>query len=147
NSVVLAVMLAHESLPDSAVVLCSDVVTPVKIANAVLQRASERLEKAAEVKLIQTLPEERQDAFAIAFAPGVYEQSLFKYCDTTSAYIKFKLVVAAGNGIELQDAISKMERVVAQVKSDFPDIDALDKWFGNGLGPSVDKLLAGGHDD
>ncbi len=28
-----------------------------------------------------------------------------------------------------------------------PEIDALDKWFGNGLGHSVDKLLAGGNDD
>jgi 5'-deoxynucleotidase len=55
--------------------------------------------------------------------------------------------VAAGNGIEFQDALSKMELVVAQVKLDFPEIDALDKWFGNGLGHSVDKLLSGGNDD
>ncbi|WP_283933284.1 YfbR-like 5'-deoxynucleotidase, partial [Salmonella enterica] len=79
--------------------------------------------------------------------PGGYEQSLVKACDTYSAYIKCKLEVAAGNGLEFQDALSKMERVVAQVKSDFPEIDALDKWFGNGLGHSVDKLLAGGNDD
>ncbi|EPS03975.1 protein YbaA [Klebsiella pneumoniae subsp. pneumoniae UKKV901664] len=147
KSVDLAVMLAHASLHDAAEVLCSDVVTPVKKANAVLQREFERLEKAAEDKLIQTLPEELQDAVAIAFAPGGYEQSLVKACDTYSAYIKCKLEVAAGNGLEFQDALSKMERVVAQVKSDFPEIDALDKWFGNGLGHSVDKLLAGGNDD
>lgn len=142
KSVDLAVMLAHASLHDAAEVLCSDVVTPVKKANAVLQREFERLEKAAEDKLIQTLPEELQDAVAIAFAPGGYEQSLVKACDTYSAYIKCKLEVAAGNGLEFQDALSKMERVVAQVKSDFPEIDALDKWFGDGLGHSVDKLLA-----
>ncbi|ECH2826217.1 HD domain-containing protein, partial [Salmonella enterica subsp. enterica serovar Kiambu] len=57
KSVDLAVMLAHASLHDAAEVLCSDVVTPVKKANAVLQREFERLEKAAEDKLIQTLPE------------------------------------------------------------------------------------------
>ena len=147
KSVDLAVMLAHASLHDAAEVLCSDVVTPVKKANAVLQREFERLEKAAEDKLIQTLPEELQDAVSRAFAPGGYEQSLVKACDTYSAYIKCKLEVAAGNGLEFQDALSKMERVVAQVKSDFPEIDALDKWFGDGLGHSVDKLLAGGNDD
>ncbi|WP_283192466.1 YfbR-like 5'-deoxynucleotidase, partial [Klebsiella pneumoniae] len=85
KSVDLAVMLAHASLHDAAEVLCSDVVTPVKKANAVLQREFERLEKAAEDKLIQTLPEELQDAVAIAFAPGGYEQSLVKACDTYSA--------------------------------------------------------------
>lgn len=79
---------------------------------------------------------------------SVLEHSaVVKACDTYSAYIKCKLEVAAGNGLEFQDALSKMERVVAQVKSDFPEIDALDKWFGNGLGHSVDKLLAGGNDD
>lgn len=93
-------MLAHASLHDAAEVLCSDVVTPVKKANAVLQREFERLEKAAEDKLIQTLPEELRDAVAIAFAPGGYEQSLVKACDTYSAYIKCKLEVAAGNGLE-----------------------------------------------
>ncbi len=147
KSVDLAIMLAHASLHDAAEVLCSDVVTPVKKANAVLQREFERLEKAAEDKLIQTLPEELQDAVSRAFAPGGYEQSLVKACDTYSAYIKCKLEVAAGNGIEFQDALSKMERIVAQVKLDFPEIDALDKWFGDGLGHSVDKLLAGGNDD
>ncbi len=45
KSVDLAVMLAHASLHDAAEVLCSDVVTPVKKANAVLQREFERLER------------------------------------------------------------------------------------------------------
>lgn len=40
KSVDLAVMLAHASLHDAAEVLCSDVVTPVKKANAVMTRAT-----------------------------------------------------------------------------------------------------------
>ncbi len=148
KSVDLAIMLAHASLHDAAEVLCSDVVTPVKKANAVLQREFERLGKGRRG---QTYPDSSRKNSRMpvsrAFAPGGYEQSLVKACDTYSAYIKCKLEVAAGNGIEFQDALSKMERIVAQVKLDFPEIDALDKWFGDGLGHSVDKLLAGGNDD
>lgn len=62
-------MLAHASLHDAAEVLCSDVVTPVKKANAVLQREFERLEKAAEDKLIQTLPEELRMQFPEPLLP------------------------------------------------------------------------------
>ena len=63
-----------------------------------------------------------------------------------AAYIKCKLEVAAGNGLEFEDALNKMEGVVAQVKKDFPEVAALDEWFGEGLGQSVDKLLSGGAD-
>nr|WP_274533296.1 YfbR-like 5'-deoxynucleotidase [Photorhabdus temperata] len=98
-------MLAHASLHDAAEVLCSDVVTPVKKANAVLQREFERLEKAAEDKLIQTLPAELQDAVAIAFAPGGYEQSLVKACDTTlltsSANLRWPQVMGLSSRMRL----------------------------------------------
>lgn len=141
----LATMLAHASLHDVAEVLCSDVVTPVKKANSALQREFKRLEKAAEEKFIQTLPKELQDAVAIAFSPEGYESKLVKACDTYAAYIKCKLEVAAGNRLEFQDALSKMERVIDHLKKEYPEISALDNWFGDGLSHSVDKLLACDH--
>ncbi|MEB2440648.1 YfbR-like 5'-deoxynucleotidase [Citrobacter braakii] len=94
KSVDLAIMLAHASLHDAAEVLCSDVVTPVKKANAVLQREFERLEKAAEDKLIQTLPEELQDAVSRAFAPGGYERPVIPTPLTSSANLRWPQVMA-----------------------------------------------------
>tara|TARA_B110000211_G_C14081963_1_gene555006 strand:+ start:29 stop:424 length:396 start_codon:yes stop_codon:yes gene_type:complete len=123
-----------------------DVVTPVKKANPVLKREFERLEQAAEERLVQTLPDSLKDVVSEAFSPGGYEQQLVKACDVYAAYIKCKLEVAAGNGLEFEDALNKMEGVVAQVKKDFPEVAALDEWFGEGLGQSVDKLLSGGAD-
>lgn len=146
KSVDLAKMLSHAVLHDTAEVLCSDVVTPVKKANPVLKREFERLEQAAEERLVQTLPDSLKDVVSEAFSPGGYEQQLVKACDVYAAYIKCKLEVAAGNGLEFEDALNKMEGVVAQVKKDFPEVAALDEWFGEGLGQSVDKLLSGGAD-
>ena len=146
KSVDLAKMLSHAVLHDTAEVLCSDVVTPVKKANPVLKREFERLEQAAEERLVQTLPDSLKDVVSEAFSPGGYEQQLVKACDVYPAYIKCKLEVAAGNGLEFEDALNKMEGVVAQVKKDFPEVAALDEWFEEGLGQSVDKLLSGGAD-
>lgn len=147
NKVDLAKMLSHAALHDVAEVLCQDVVTPVKKANDTLAREFERLEKAAEEQLIHTLPLELQGAVAEAFAPGGYEQQLVKACDTYAAYIKCKLEVAAGNALEFQDALDKMIGVVSQLKSDFPEIEAIDQWFGAGLNLSVDKLLSCSDDE
>ncbi|EGR1271158.1 5'-deoxynucleotidase [Vibrio parahaemolyticus] len=147
NKVDLAKMLSHAALHDVAEVLCQDVVTPVKKANDTLAREFERLEKAAEEQLIHTLPLELQGAVAKAFAPGGYEQQLVKACDTYAAYIKCKLEVAAGNALEFQDALDKMIGVVSQLKSDFPEIEAIDQWFGAGLNLSVDKLLSCSDDE
>lgn len=137
----MARMLSHAMLHDAAEVLCSDVVTPVKKASPVLQHEFARLEKAAEERLIQTLPDSLREVVADAFSPGGYEQQLVKACDVYAAYIKCKLEVAAGNAIEFEDALRTTREIVEQVKLDFPEVAMLDEWFGEGLGQSVDKLL------
>ncbi|MDG2713689.1 hypothetical protein P7M00_25175, partial [Vibrio parahaemolyticus] len=45
------------------------------------------------------------------------------------------------------DALDKMIGVVSQLKSDFPEIEAIDQWFGAGLNLSVDKLLSCSDDE
>jgi 5'-deoxynucleotidase len=139
----LAKMLSHAILHDTAEVLCSDVVTPVKNANPVLKREFERLEKAAEDRLVQTLPDALKDVVSDAFAPGGYEQQLVKACDIYAAYIKCRLEVEAGNELEFGDALGKMELIVTRITCDYPELADLDAWFSEGLGHSVDKLLAG----
>lgn len=146
KSVDLSKMMSHALLHDGAEVLCSDVCTPAKKANAVIAREFARLERAAEDKLVQTLPESLQPIVAEAFAPGGYEQQLVKACDIYAAYIKCKLEVAAGNALEFQDALDKTAQSLEQVKRDFPEIYTLDQLFGEGLGQSVDQLLKGGSD-
>lgn len=140
----LATMLAHASMHDVAEVLCSDLIQPIKEASKVMHTEFKKLEKEAESKLIRTLPEELQQAVEHAFAPGGYEQQLVKCCDIYSAYIKCRLETAYGNGMEFQDALSKMEITIAQIKRDFPEMALLDNWFGDGFSFSVDRLLANG---
>lgn len=138
----MGLLLSHAAIHDAAEVLCSDIVTPVKNANPVLKREFDRLEQAAEARMIGTLPESLKDSIAKAFSPGGYEERLVKACDIYAAYIKCKLEVAAGNGLEFQDVLTKMETDVEKIKDNFSEMNSLVSWFDAGLGQSVDKLLA-----
>ena len=142
RTVDFGVLLAHALLHDTAEVLCSDVVSPVKTANPVLAREFTALEREAETRLIATLPSWLETAMARAFDPGGYEQALVKACDVYAAVIKCRLEVAAGNGVEFESAREKLQSLFDRLKPDFPELDALDRLFGTGVGSSVDDLLA-----
>ncbi len=134
-------LLSHAALHDVAEVLCSDVVTPVKKASPKLAEEFARLEQAAEARLLETLPEALRGPIEQAFAPGGYEQDLVKACDVYAAYIKCRIEVASGNGLEFGEALTVQQRKVEALRAEFEEIRAIDDWFGASFGASVDLLL------
>lgn len=144
NKVDVAVMMSHAIIHDVSEVLTGDVVTPVKKATQVLASEFASLESEAERKLINTLPASLQARIAGYFAPGGYEQKLVKGCDIYAAYLKCRLEIAGGNVIEFQDALEQITATLEQAMKDLPELRALDNFFGDAIGLSVDKLLANG---
>lgn len=137
----LGKLLSHAILHDTAEVLCSDIVTPIKKANKVLEAQFRLLEDAAEEKLVSTLPEQLKPAVQAAFAPGGIEQELVKACDTYAAYIKCKLEIAAGNRSEFESAHAQLQVAVNTLITRFPEIESLDMYFSETFDKSVDTLL------
>jgi len=136
----LTVMLEHAILHDVSEVLCSDVITPVKRATPQLYAEFQKLEKVAETRLISTLPSVLQDCVENALNIDGLEHQLVKACDTYSAYIKCRIEVNSGNGIEFNDALAKMEQEVLVLR-EIPEINQIHRWFEGGLSESVDSLL------
>lgn len=140
----LAVMMSHALVHDMTEILTGDVVTPVKKAGPELSNEFQKIEIAAQEKLLNTLPSWLSERLASYFAPGGYEQKLVKGCDIYAAYIKCKQEVSSGNGVEFQDAMKQIQELLIQIQIELPEIAELDKLFGESIGHSVDKLLSNG---
>lgn len=140
----IGVMLSHAIIHDVSEVLTGDVVTPVKKATQTLASEFERLEREAERKLINTLPESLQSSIEKYFHPSGYEQKLVKGCDVYAAYLKCRLEIAGGNVIEFQDALEQITETLEQIKGELHEIAILDEMFGESMGLSVDRLLKNG---
>lgn len=137
-------MMGHAILHDVTEVLTGDVVTPVKKASSTLAVEFSALEASARIKILNTLPDWLVSRVSDYFQPGGYEQQLVKGCDVYAAYLKCKMEVAAGNGVEFQDALDQISVVMQSIKESIPVIAQLDAMFGDSFGLSVDKLLANG---
>lgn len=140
----IGVMMSHAIVHDVSEVLTGDVVTPVKKATQTLASEFASLEQEAERKIVNTLPDWLQQRVSAYFAPGGYEQQLVKGCDVYAAYLKCKLEISGGNITEFQDALEQISLTLDTVKSELPEIAALDDMFGESIGQSVDKLLSNG---
>lgn len=80
------IALYHES----AEVITGDMPTPVKYYNAEINEAYKAIERAAEGRILDSLPEELRAEFAPMVAPDrqSYEYKLVKYADKLAAYVK-----------------------------------------------------------
>jgi 5'-deoxynucleotidase len=143
----LGIMMGHAIVHDVTEVLTGDVVTPVKKASATLAAEFSALEESAQDKILNTLPQWLVNRVRDYFQPGGYEQALVKGCDVYAAYLKCKMEVAAGNGVEFLDALEQISAVMVSIKAELPVIAQLDAMFGDSFGLSVDKLLANGQGD
>lgn len=140
----IAAMMGHAIVHDVTEVLTGDVVTPVKKASKTLAAEFSTLESAAQHKLLNTLPQWLVGRISDYFQPGGYEQALVKGCDIYAAYLKCKMEVAAGNGVEFQDALDQISVVMQSVQAEMPVLAHLNAMFGDSFGLSVDKLLSNG---
>ena len=85
---------------DASEVLTGDLPTPVKYFNSQIAQEYKAIEKIAQQKLVDMVPEELQDIFAPLIDEHAYsdeEKSLVKQADALCAYLKCLEELAAGN--------------------------------------------------
>lgn len=98
---------------ESAEVVTGDLPTPVKYYDADINRAYKNIESCAELKLIDTLPDELRAAFApcVRQEKDSAERLIVKRADKLSALIKCVEELAVGN-VEFKNAYEVTKREI-----------------------------------
>lgn len=96
-------------------VITGDLPTPIKYFNPEIKTAYKDLEKLAEEKILNTLPDSLKDEYAKFIMPDTetYEYKLVKIADRLSAYLKCVEEVRSGNA-EFKKAKAS---ILADIKS------------------------------
>ncbi|HBV38836.1 MAG TPA: 5'-deoxynucleotidase [Erwinia sp.] len=125
---------------DASEVLTGDLPTPVKYYNAQIANEYKKIEKIAQQKLVEMLPEELQDAWR----PLLDEQqrsedetAIVKQADALCAYLKCLEELAAGNH-EFQLAKARLEKTLTQRRS--PEMDYFVEVFVPSFSLSLDEI-------
>lgn len=108
---------------DASEVLTGDLPTPIKYYNPQISYEYKKIEKLAQKKLIEMLPEELQEDFRIILDDDYYteeEHHIVKQADAICAYLKTLEELAAGNN-EFKLAKNRLEKTLAERKSDEMD--------------------------
>lgn len=101
---------------DASEVLTGDLPTPVKYFNSSIANEYKAIERIAQQKLIEMIPEELQDIWAPLIDESHYtdaERSLVKQADTLCAYLKCLEELSAGNN-EFLLAKARLEKTLAE---------------------------------
>jgi 5'-deoxynucleotidase len=125
---------------DVSEVLTGDLPTPVKYYNAQIANEYKKIEKIAQQKLVEMLPDELQDAWR----PLLDEQqrsedetAIVKQADALCAYLKCLEELAAGNH-EFQLAKARLEKTLTQRRS--PEMDYFVEVFVPSFSLSLDEI-------
>lgn len=125
---------------DASEVLTGDLPTPVKYYNAQIANEYKKIEKIAQQKLVEMLPDELQDAWR----PLLDEQqrsedetAIVKQADALCAYMKCLEELAAGNH-EFQLAKARLEKTLTQRRS--PEMDYFVEVFVPSFSLSLDEI-------
>jgi 5'-deoxynucleotidase len=108
---------------DASEVLTGDLPTPVKYFNSQIAQEYKAIEKIAQQKLIDMVPEELRDIFEPLIDEHSYtedEKSLVKQADALCAYLKCLEELSAGNN-EFLLAKTRLEKTLEARRSDEMD--------------------------
>ena len=123
---------------DASEILTGDLPTPVKYNNPVIRDAYKSLERVAQDKLLEGLPEELRPAYEPVLhetAPQIRE--IVRAADKLSAYLKCLEELHAGNQEFLQAA---RELRTALDGFGLPELEWFFSQFGNTFGVTLDEL-------
>jgi 5'-deoxynucleotidase len=136
-------LLNYGNFHDQSEILSMDLISPVKNATPAMAEAYAEIEMIAEERLINSAPLQIQQELRAAYHPGGYEQKLGKACDSYHAYLKTKQECDTDldNAHEFNDAYLKMIVVKNSLCAKFPEIQALDEMFEQGLYKEFKSLL------
>ena len=123
---------------DASEILTGDLPTPVKYNNPVIRDAYKSLERVAQDKLLEGLPEELRPAYE----PVLHEtdpqiREIVRAADKLSAYLKCLEELHAGNQEFLQ---AYRELRTALDSFGLPELEWFFSQFGNTFGVTLDEL-------
>jgi len=121
-------------------VLTGDLPPPVKYFNTQIAKEYKAIEKIAQQKLIEMVPEELRDIFAPLIDEHHYsaeEKSLVKQADALCAYLKCLEELSAGNN-EFLLAKSRLEKTLDERRS--PEMDYFMQVFVPSFQLSLDEI-------
>lgn len=99
---------------DAPEILTGDMPTPIKYHNPAIRDAYRQVERVAEEKLLDMLPEDLRPGYRAALAPAAVEvQELVRAADKLSAYIKCVEELKAGNDEFKKAAQQTMDAMLA----------------------------------
>lgn len=125
---------------DASEVLTGDLPTPVKYYNAQIAHEYKKIEKIAQKKLIEMLPEELRSAWAPLIDEHQHsetETAIVKQADALCAYLKCLEELSAGNN-EFLLAKARLEKTLAQRHS--PEMDYFVEVFIPSFSLSLDEI-------
>ena len=131
---------------DASEIITGDMPTPVKYFNADLKHAYKEVEKVAEDKLLEKLPEDLRPAYEGIFKSEdteeeKYMRKLVKAADKLSALIKCIGETNAGNS-EFKTAKESTEKSVRSMYQEFPEVLDFVNEFLSPYGSTLDELAA-----
>lgn len=130
---------------DASEIITGDMPTPVKYFNAELKSAYKEVEKVADEKLLEKLPDDLRPVYDDVFNPKTddenekYMRKLVKAADKLSALIKCISELNAGNN-EFRTAKESTEKTVRTMYQDLPEVLDFVNEFLSSYGSTLDEL-------
>ncbi|MCR5665870.1 MAG: 5'-deoxynucleotidase [Eubacterium sp.] len=130
---------------DASEIITGDMPTPVKYYSETIRSAYKEVEKVAEQKLIDKLPEKMQKEFSEIFweeeptEDDLYVRRLVKAADKLSALIKCINEGKAGNG-EFRTAKDTIAKAVDEMCEELPEVAIFCEKFLPAYGQTLDEL-------
>ena len=121
---------------DTPEIITGDMPTPVKYSNSQIITAYKQIEKAAEQRLMELLPEDFKEEFEAIYSPDPEIARLVKAADKLSALIKCTEELNMGN----QEFAAAYDSVLAAVKAlHCPEADVFLAEFMPGFSLTLDE--------
>ncbi|MBQ4417271.1 MAG: 5'-deoxynucleotidase [Butyrivibrio sp.] len=129
---------------DASEIITGDMPTPVKYYNQDIRAAYKQVEKIAEDRLLEKLPEDMRPAYEEIFHASddpdeIYMRRLVKAADKLSAFIKCIEEENAGNG-EFRTAKQSLRNVMTDLSSELVEVRDFMKEFLPAYGHTLDEL-------
>ena len=125
---------------DASEVLTGDMPTPIKYYNPQIAHEYKKIEKIAQQKLIEMLPEELRNAYRPLLDEHQHseeETAIVKQADALCAYLKCLEELSAGNH-EFQLAKARLEKTLSERHS--PEMDYFVEVFVPSFSLSLDEI-------
>ena len=134
---IATIALYHET----SEVITGDLPTPIKYYNSEIRNSYKDIERAANKRLIDTLPEEFKDDYYEIIEPDAesYEHKIVKAADKIAAYVKAVEEMQLGNR-EFAMAQETLEKDVLKCAEEMPEVALFCEYYLDSFKKTLDEL-------